>query len=266
MRTGSKGNEDMSKGLLFAAAAAALTIATPAAALPIDTFQAFGSTTWATTPTQARQTSADINARGVLVSMEDYGPSRFTGGLSVQTTSDDDFIGLVFGFDQADETNPFFLISWKQGDQSGSIEGWTLSKVTGGVAAAPFANHQTSSPGAFDVIATDVGAGKGWADNTAYDVSLTYLEDRILFEAAFAGDPLATIFDVGPGDVPGGGPFQAGGFGFYNFSQDDAVYDGFERTDLTPRPPSGEVPLPPAMALMAVAFGGLGWAARRRRG
>jgi hypothetical protein len=159
------------------------------------------------------------------------------GSFGVETTGDDDYIGFVFGFKTPQGTGTdfdFLLFDWKQANQSGSTAGFTLSRVLGNNPQL-FNNHQTSQPG-YTVLASDVGPGKGWADNVVYGFSLTYRDDRITIGIDGGAFDNQTIFDVGLADVdPNGtlfnGAFPDGQFGFYNYSQQSVRYRGFTQSD-----------------------------------
>ena len=157
------------------------------------------------------------------------GPDTFinkqvTGKFKVETTGDDDYIGFVFGFGNSD-ADRFFLFDWKQGNQSGSPKGFYLTDVSGGAGAIPFGNHHVDSSG-YDVLATNTSHG-GWADNTQYTFTLTYLDNEIKIEmegGAFSSK--TAIFNFS-----GNFASRAGRFGFYNFSQPHVRYSNFDEIE-----------------------------------
>lgn len=154
-----------------------------------------------------------------FVSPDYFLNSSFEGEFRVQTTADDDYIGFVL-FSGTSHLDPFYLFDWKQTPQSGSDRGFYFSRVTGGASAIPFANHHLNATG-YEVLATDLGLGKGWADNTTYGFLLNYTASNItigISGGAFGAG--TTIFDLD-------GNYEAARFGFYNYSQQNVLYQGF---------------------------------------
>lgn len=209
-----------------------------------------------------------------FVSPGSFANTTFNGKFGVETTGDDDYIGFVFGLQDA---NTFWLFDWKQGNQSGTTRGFYLSYVEGGAPSIPFGNHHLDNPPGFKAV--EANTGTGWADNTVYDFTLTYQDNRIqvgIMGGVFAG--MTTIFDIDPTDVdiPGsalsGGNFQGGRFGFYNFSQASVRYQGFTEIDDPVCGTPGQPPCPvvsepgglASLALFGLGLTLLGYLRRRR--
>jgi hypothetical protein len=178
-----------------------------------------------------------------FVSDADYINTTFNGSFGVETGTDDDFIGFVFGFTSLTD---FYLFDWKQIDQH-TIDGWayegfTLSHITGNDV-----NLWDHSGTDIDVLATNYGSDKGWVNYTSYSFSLDYSVNKITI-AIDSTD----IFDVN-------GTYATGRFGFYDYSQPDVQYHDFEENQH-----GNPVPIPGAIWLLGSGLFGL-VAIRRKR-
>ena len=181
------------------------------------------------------------------------------GSWQVTTASDDDFIGFVFGY-QNDQQ--YYVMDWKQAYQNAggtygiADAGFRILKIDalagdGNLVLKDFWGSGTVNS---EVIASNTGAGKGWADNTSYDFHLDFRKaSGDIAIQVMQGE--STLWDV----VLVDNSFSSGEFGFYNFSQASVEYSGFEQTGGIP----GEVPIPAAAFLFAPAL--LGFMGFRRR-
>lgn len=208
-------------------------------------------TTWTATPggtwnVQGGGTSVLQTTNGSptkFLSDIDYINKEFIGSFGVETASDDDFIGFVFGYTSESD---YLLFDWKQGDQTGAYEGFTLSRISGGV---PATNTFWNKSGDYlSVLATDYSTTKGWANNTTYEFVLDYTTTGIIIK--IDGD---VIFDIT-------GVFNTGKFGFYNYSQADVRYSGFEEDQS-----QNAVPVPGTMLLLGCGILGLAGLNRKKR-
>jgi hypothetical protein len=180
------------------------------------------------------------------------------GTIQVGSTTDDDFIGFVLGFDSGDFASAgadFILIDWKQGDQantcpSGSTgnAGLAISRVTGVGDFNAFWCH--NSP--VDELARANTLGStGWVEGQEYEFDLIFNPTQI------------RVFVDGTEELNITGTFENGAFGFYNQSQDNVTYAGLTQREAPP--PQNQIPLPGALPLMGLGLAALGIATRRRR-
>ena len=224
---------------------------------PVDlsSWSANGAGTWIL---QAGNNAVKQTVNGsptVFHNNQDSQGKALSGQITVQTGSDDDFIGFVLGYNENDLTNSaadYLLIDWKQRSQSfyGMGEkGLAISQVSGvlgnnsGAWSHDPANNVTELQRAATLGST------GWLDNTAYDFDL-------IFTAS-----LVEVFVNGNKELSITGAFSNGSFGFYNYSQAHVLYAGIEE-DIAPPSPSA-VPIPAAAFMFAPAL--LGFLGLRRR-
>ncbi|MBN2181414.1 MAG: hypothetical protein JW715_05835 [Sedimentisphaerales bacterium] len=173
------------------------------------------------------------------------------GSWQVRTTNDDDYMGFVFGYQNSSN---FYLFDWKQANQSYvstyAYEGMTIKKMTGstgnGLADLSLSEfwENGSDYGDMDVLAQNHSSTLGWADNTLYDFHLDFnLTPGEIHIIVMQGSTTLwdhTIYDS---------TFSSGQFGFYNYSQENVRYAGFEQTG------GVIVPVPGAFILGSLGLG-----------
>jgi hypothetical protein len=177
-----------------------------------------------------------------------------SGEITVQTTSDNDYIGFVLGYNNGDLTNSaanYLLIDWKQADQSYyglGTKGLAISQVSGVLGNNSGAWSHNSANNVTELQrATNLGS-TGWLDNTTYNFDL-------IFTAT-----LVEVFVNNIKELSITGTFNNGSFGFYNYSQANVLYAGIEETVA---PPPNAVPVPAAVFMFAPAL--LGFLGLRRK-
>jgi hypothetical protein len=191
------------------------------------------------------------------------GSYTIDGSWQVLTTSDDDYMGFAFGYQNSSN---FYLFDWKQASQGyvgrTAAEGMTIKKFEGAtgdgsvdLSLEEFWENQVDF-GDMSVLATNHGSTKGWADNVLYDFHLDFNlvagQFRIIVK-----EGATVLWDVTVNDAT----FTSGQFAFYNNSQQNVRYAGFEQEIVDPPVP---VPEPGVIALLGLALAGLGIARRRK--
>ena len=179
------------------------------------------------------------------------------GSWEVTTTSDDDYMGFVFGYQNSSN---FYLFDWKQGTQGyvgrTATEGMTIKEFHGatgdGLADLSLEEFWENSAnfGDMEILATN-HTSNGWNDNVLYNFHLDFNlipgEIHIVVKQG-----VTELWNVTVNDTT----FSAGQFGFYNNSQQAVRYAGFE---ITP------VPEPETYAMLLAGLGLLGFMACRRK-
>lgn len=247
----------MSKLFLFSTAMVAAVATTPALADPtnLTNWTAEGSGGhWVVAADQNSVTQTLNGAPTIFYSDFNAFGKSLSGQITVNTSSDDDFIGLVVGFNPGELTGPgeFYLIDWKQTTQSYNglaPAGLALSRVTNGLADDTGAWAHNPALGVTELARGATLGSTGWVDFTPYTFDISYTATNL------------TVKVNGIEQFNISGAFSDGRFGFYNYSQQSVNYAGIEDAVL---PPSG-VPEPATWAMMIGGFGAIGGAMRSRR-
>ncbi|HYG09275.1 MAG TPA: putative Ig domain-containing protein, partial [Pyrinomonadaceae bacterium] len=160
----------------------------------------------------------------MLLSDFNLSNGEMEGTWRVDTSSDDDLMGFVFGYQNSGQ---FYLFDWKQSDQPDGL-GFAERGMSLKVFNAP------TPPDGADFWPT---AGNGarvrtlyhntipWNDHTEYGFTLQFRPGQIKIVVK-QGDTVLADFTVN--DTT----YADGRFGFYNYSQERVRYSGFRRTSL----------------------------------
>lgn len=240
------------------AAVASILAVSAAQAAPTDlsTWTAEGPGNWVRAGDN-NSVNQTVNGSPTVFYSDFNGQGRsLSGTIRVNTTSDDDFIGFVLGYDAGElaaGSTDFLLIDWKQANQGSyggtALEGLAISRVTGGLPDASGAWWHDSSAGVTELARASSLGSTGWADNTTYTFDIQFTSSNV---KVFVDNVLQLNVN---------GSFSDGRFGFYNYSQENVTYAGIS-DDVLP-PPTG-VPEPAAWAMMIAGFGLAGAGVRRR--
>lgn len=188
------------------------------------------------------------------------------GSWKVNTNFDDDFMGFVFGYQNSSN---FYLFDWKQGSQNYSganaTQGMSVKKYQGatgnGLADLSLGEfwENENDMGDMTVLAKNQGPGTGWEDSVEYDFFLDFNNTADTFNI-IVEEAGTELWNVSLSDST----FSSGQFGFYNYSQSNVIYAGFEQEGGVIVPDPSVVPEPSMIGLLAAGFLGLFFARRRR--
>ena len=205
-----------------------------------------------TTATQTVNADASI-----LLSDFDAGSKIIDGTWRVNTSFDDDFMGFVFGYQ---DRGNFYLFDWKQGDQNARIgfaeRGMSLKVVNKSPGADPTGSDLWPTSGSSDVTVLRHNT-IAWDEFIDYQFTLNFTpgtfrvtvkEENTVLEDWIVND----------------NTYTSGNFGFYNYSQNALVYQGFTEDD---SPPVGNpVPEPSTLAFALLGMICLYVGRRTKRG
>ena len=207
--------------------------------IDLSTWTASGDGVWTVSNDKVTVEQSTNGHSRFFLSGDEYLDVTFSGTMGVKSRSDDDWIGIAFGYSSIED---FYLFDWKQEEQSSSVatyqEGYTLMQITGShVSLHAHKGRDTV------ILSQNYGDGLGWADSTIYDFSLLYSSNRITLTI----DNLV-FFDVA-------GAFEAGQFGFYANSQPNAEFGNLSISSLitktsTLNTASTPVPAPTGLGLL----------------
>lgn len=145
------------------------------------------------------------------------------GRFGVHTTSDDDLIGFVFGWQDPEHA---YLFDWKQATQADSTcgtanAGASLKLISSATpidkCADLWASDGTTKVTA--LVATTANP-TGWQDNVDYDLKLSFRPGAITIEVMQGATKVVSI-------TSNDTTYRSGKFGFFNYSQEAVRYEFF---------------------------------------
>ncbi|MDD9970150.1 MAG: hypothetical protein OXR73_28170 [Myxococcales bacterium] len=147
---------------------------------------------------------------------------RVSGSFGVHATQDDDLIGFVFGWQDAQR---FYLFDWKQATQDdpcGLAEVGAALKVVQASSPLESCEDFWTSAGT-EHVTTLVGNEQnptGWQDHTVYELVLEFRPGDIHVQILQGTE---VVVDIRSDDTT----FRSGKFGFFNYSQEAVRYELF---------------------------------------
>lgn len=164
-----------------------------------------------------------VNAdAAILLSDFDAVGQEINGTWSVQTNSDDDFMGFVFGYQ---DRGHYYLFDWKKGSQSFSGNfaevGMSLKVVSMPPNTDPTLDDLWPTNGSANVTLLEHNTIP-WVSSTDYEFTLNFVPGTIEISVSEGG----TVLDSW---VVNDSTYTNGEFGFYNYSQGQVLYQGFNR-------------------------------------
>jgi len=209
----------------------------------LTNWTALGNGNWTVSNDGSYVTQSENEDPTYFISDTNYINTELKGKLGVQGTLDDDFIGFVFGYNGPDD---YLLFDWRQWDDGSLYKGFRLSRISGNVNEDGLWYHTGNGIEVLDSLTGNSAGGWGWGDDVEHDFTLTYSLDRIIIDI----DGI-NIFDIA-------GTYSDGKFGFYNYSQPNAIYGNLTA-------PGSPVPIPPTLLLFGSGFIGLVGMYRRKK-
>jgi len=141
----------------------------------------------------------------------------------VHTTSDDDLIGFVFGWQDPEHT---YLFDWKQATQPDGTcgtanAGASLKLISSGTPLTLCADlwESNGTTKVTPLVTTTVNP-TGWEDNVDYDLTLSFRPGAITIEVMQGA---TKVISITSNDTT----YRSGKFGFFNYSQEAVRYEFF---------------------------------------
>lgn len=252
----------MKSSMKQALALGAMMVSGSALAVPVDlsSWSLNGAGNWNVAGDNNSVTQTQNSNPGVFFGPGNAQGNQLSGTIRVNTTSDDDFIGFVLGYNNGDLTNTnsdFLLIDWKQGTQGAfsctGAAGLAISHVSAGLASNAGAWCHSADFGVTELARGATLGNVGWNDLIEYTFDLVFNPTNV------------QVFVNGEKEIDIFGSFSDGSFGFYNYSQQNVSYGAIQQT-VAPPPVNATVSEPATLALLGLGLAGIGMMRRRRQG
>lgn len=185
-----------------------------------------GPASWVIAP-DGLSVEQTINAApSALISDQSFLNLRVTGTFRVDTGSDDDLMGFIFGYQNRGQ---FYLFDWKQSSQGSlggsALEGMSIKRIDAAPDDLTEADFWWSNESRPNMTILAEPTGIGWKDFQDYQITLEFTPGRITVEVVEEGTLLRRLEVMDD-------TFSGGRFGFYNYSQDSVIYRGFAQESL----------------------------------
>ncbi len=159
--------------------------------------------------------SIDATTSSYFISNQKFINVLIKGTISVETSNDLDFVGLVFGYHNpttlADDNNfNFYLFDWKGESENSAYEGFRLSHYNGFITLDEQKNYMygdSDNPPIRNLIAEKYHDTLGWVAYKDYKIEIIYTSNIISIKVD--NNPIFKRV----------GTFDLGKFGFYCMSQ-----------------------------------------------
>ncbi len=180
-----------------------------------------GPSQWVIAPDGLSVEQTRNSQPSALISDRSFLNLRVTGRFRVDTSSDDDLMGFIFGYQN---NKQFYIFDWKQGTQGfvggTALRGMCIKRIDAGAGEFTEPDFWWSNVDRPNTTILVPPNDIGWVDFQDYDITLDFTPGRIVVEVHEEGqllDRLEVEDDT----------FTGGRFGFYNYSQDSVIYSGF---------------------------------------
>lgn len=147
--------------------------------------------------------------------------AKIKGNFSVNTNSDDDFIGFVFGYK---DVGHYYLFDWKKISQDAAKQGMSVKLINTDDSVS--AGDLWITTGSENKVTSLYNNNIGYKANTVYNFNLNFTGEGSFNIVVKEGDKILANITINDST------YTSGKFGFYNFSQSMVNYSGFTMEEL----------------------------------